>query len=141
MAQLVFLVGKSGMGKSTSLRNLNPEETVIINTDQKALPFKQFGKKYNEATGAISGEPASTTAVVVTTAPWWATTVAGIVTTLGVAYITQTASPAPGETVTDTGGGQGGSGTATRFSQSGLLPILLIGGAAAAYFILKPRKK
>ena len=100
-----------------------------------------FGKKYNEATGAISGEPASTTAVVVTTAPWWATTVAGIVTTLGVAYITQTASPAPGETVTDTGGGQGGEGTQSRFAQSGLLPILLIGGAAAAYFILKPGKK
>jgi energy-coupling factor transporter ATP-binding protein EcfA2 len=48
MAQLVFLVGKSGMGKSTSLRNLNPDETVIINTDQKALPFKQFNLKYNE---------------------------------------------------------------------------------------------
>lgn len=48
MGQLVFLVGKSGMGKSTSLRNLNPEETVIINTDQKALPFKQFSLKYNE---------------------------------------------------------------------------------------------
>jgi ABC-type dipeptide/oligopeptide/nickel transport system ATPase component len=48
MAQLVFLVGKSGMGKSTSLRKLNPEETVIINTDQKALPFKQFSKNYNE---------------------------------------------------------------------------------------------
>jgi hypothetical protein len=44
----VFLVGKSGMGKSTSLRNLNPDETVIINTDQKALPFKQFNLKYNE---------------------------------------------------------------------------------------------
>lgn len=36
------------MGKSTSLRNLNPDETVIINTDQKALPFKQFNLKYNE---------------------------------------------------------------------------------------------
>lgn len=48
MAQLVFLVGKSGMGKSTSLRHLNPDETVIINTDQKALPFKQFNLKYNE---------------------------------------------------------------------------------------------
>jgi ABC-type dipeptide/oligopeptide/nickel transport system ATPase component len=44
----VFLVGKSGMGKSTSLRNLNPDETVIINTDKKALPFKQFNLKYNE---------------------------------------------------------------------------------------------
>lgn len=48
MAQLVFLVGRSGTGKSTSLRNLNHEETVIINTDQKALPFKNFNLKYNE---------------------------------------------------------------------------------------------
>jgi ABC-type dipeptide/oligopeptide/nickel transport system ATPase component len=48
MGQLVYLVGRSGMGKSTSLRNLNPDETVIINTDQKALPFKQFNLKYNE---------------------------------------------------------------------------------------------
>jgi len=48
MGQLVFVVGKSGMGKSTSLRNLNPDETVIINTDQKALPFKQFNQKYSE---------------------------------------------------------------------------------------------
>jgi len=48
MGHLIFLVGKSGMGKSTSLRNLNPDETVIINTDQKALPFKQFNLKYNE---------------------------------------------------------------------------------------------
>jgi hypothetical protein len=47
MAHLVFLVGKSGMGKSTSLRNLNPDDTVIINTDQKALPFKEFAKNYN----------------------------------------------------------------------------------------------
>jgi hypothetical protein len=97
-----------------------------------------FGKKYNEATGAISGEPVSTTAVVVTTAPWWATTVAGIVTTLGVAYITQTASPAPGEIPPITPGDNTG-GAAPR--SSALLPILLIGGAAAAYFILKPAKK
>ena len=51
MAHLVFVVGKSGMGKSTSLRNLNPDETVIINTDQKALPFRKFNEKYNEEKG------------------------------------------------------------------------------------------
>lgn len=51
MATLVFIVGRSGMGKSTSLRNLNPDETVIINTDQKALPFKKFQEKYNEKKG------------------------------------------------------------------------------------------
>jgi hypothetical protein len=51
MGQLCFLVGKSGMGKSTAGRNLNPEETLWINTDQKALPFKKFMEKYNEAKG------------------------------------------------------------------------------------------
>jgi len=47
MGLLVFIVGKSGMGKSTSLRNLNPDETVIINADQKALPFRKFSENYN----------------------------------------------------------------------------------------------
>jgi hypothetical protein len=99
-----------------------------------------FGKKYNESTGAISGEPASTTAVVVTTAPWWATTVAGIVTTLGVAYITSNVNAAPGENITtDTTTNNNTGGAAPR--PNALLPILLIGGAAAAYFILKPSKK
>src|SRR5690606_18587420 len=51
MGQLVFLVGKSGSGKSTSLRNLNSDETVIINTDQKALPFRNFSEKYNSEKG------------------------------------------------------------------------------------------
>lgn len=51
MAQLVFVIGKSGSGKSSSKRNLNEDETVIINTDQKALPFKNFSTKYNEAKG------------------------------------------------------------------------------------------
>jgi hypothetical protein len=48
MGHLVFLVGKSGMGKSTSLRKLDEKETYIINTDQKALPFKRFAEKYND---------------------------------------------------------------------------------------------
>lgn len=51
MAHLVFIVGKSGMGKSTSLRNLNPDETFIFNTDKKPLPFKKFSEKYNEEKG------------------------------------------------------------------------------------------
>jgi len=97
-----------------------------------------FGKKYNEATGAITGEPASTTAVAVTTAPWWATLVGSIVTTLGVAYITSTASAAPGEAPLP-------ADTTTNTNQprtgSALLPIILVGGAAAAYFLLKPSKK
>lgn len=48
MGQLIFIIGKSGSGKSTSLRNLDENSTVIINTDQKALPFRNFKEKYNE---------------------------------------------------------------------------------------------
>lgn len=51
MGQLVFIVAKTGMGKSSSLRNLDENETMLINSDMKALPFKQFGLKYNEAKG------------------------------------------------------------------------------------------
>lgn len=46
MAELVAIVGNSGTGKSTSLRNLNPEETFIISTTGKPLPFKGFKSKY-----------------------------------------------------------------------------------------------
>lgn len=51
MAELVFLIGRSGTGKSTSLRNLNADETIIINSDQKALPFRRFKENYNEEKG------------------------------------------------------------------------------------------
>ena len=51
MGKLVFIVGKSGMGKSTSVRSLNPDETFIMNTDQKPLPFKKFESKYSEEKG------------------------------------------------------------------------------------------
>jgi hypothetical protein len=40
----IFVVGPSGSGKSSSLRNLNPETTIILNTEQKALPFRGSGK-------------------------------------------------------------------------------------------------
>lgn len=48
MAKLVYIVGKSGSGKSTSIRNFNPLETVVINSDAKSYPFKGFEKNYND---------------------------------------------------------------------------------------------
>ena len=51
MGKLVFIVAKSGSGKSTALRNLNPDETFIANTDQKPLPFKKFEDLYSEEKG------------------------------------------------------------------------------------------
>lgn len=46
MATLVFIVAESGKGKSTSLRNLDENQTFIINSDQKVLPFKGAKNKY-----------------------------------------------------------------------------------------------
>lgn len=43
-----MLLGKSGTGKSTSIKGLNPKETVIINTLKKRLPFKGSGSSYNK---------------------------------------------------------------------------------------------
>ena len=40
------IYGESGSGKSTSLRNMNPESTFIISTTGKPLPFRNWKKKY-----------------------------------------------------------------------------------------------
>lgn len=47
MANLIGIVGASGTGKSTSIRNLDPKATYVINTLNKPLPFKGSGKSYN----------------------------------------------------------------------------------------------
>ena len=36
----ILILGPSGTGKSSSLRNCDPESTAILNSEQKALPFK-----------------------------------------------------------------------------------------------------
>lgn len=46
----VIVIGRSGSGKSYSLRNLNPKTTRILNIERKALPFKhsyEFDKNDN----------------------------------------------------------------------------------------------
>lgn len=40
MAQCVMLLGKSGSGKSTSMRNFAHDELAFINVNKKPLPFK-----------------------------------------------------------------------------------------------------
>lgn len=46
MAELIAIVGASGSGKSTSLRNLDPKSTFIINVTGKSLPFPGYKKNY-----------------------------------------------------------------------------------------------
>lgn len=47
MSIATLVLGQSGCGKSTSIRNLNPEETFIIRLIDKPLPFRG-GKVYKE---------------------------------------------------------------------------------------------
>lgn len=46
MAQGILVIAESGAGKSTSIENLDPKETFIINVANKPLPFKGWKKKY-----------------------------------------------------------------------------------------------
>ena len=48
MSNLIVILGGSGTGKSTSFRNLNPDETFVINVLGKPLPFRGYRKLYNE---------------------------------------------------------------------------------------------
>ena len=47
MSNVIVILGESGTGKSTSLRNLNPSETFIVNVLNKPLPFRGYQKMYN----------------------------------------------------------------------------------------------
>jgi hypothetical protein len=47
MSNCTLIIGESGTGKSTSIRNLNPESTFILNILDKPLPFKGYKKHFN----------------------------------------------------------------------------------------------
>lgn len=52
MSIATMILGESGTGKSTSLRNLDPEQTLLIQAVRKPLPFRSINwKPYNKATG------------------------------------------------------------------------------------------
>lgn len=46
---VIGLMGASGEGKTTSLRNLDPKTTFIIDADKKGLPWKGWKTQYNSA--------------------------------------------------------------------------------------------
>lgn len=47
MAKVIAIAGESGSGKTTSLRNLDPTKTYIIDADRKGLSWKGWKKQYS----------------------------------------------------------------------------------------------
>lgn len=47
MAKVICIAGESGSGKTTSLRNLSPDTTYIIDADKKGLSWRGWKKQYN----------------------------------------------------------------------------------------------
>lgn len=56
MARVVLIIGDTGTGKSRSIKNLNPDETYVINVLGKDLPFKGYQKLYNREKKNIKTE-------------------------------------------------------------------------------------
>ncbi len=48
MSRIIAVVGESGSGKSTSMRNLNPQTSVILSPITKELPFQGEWSKENK---------------------------------------------------------------------------------------------
>lgn len=48
MSNLVLVMGESGSGKSTSVKSLDPKETIVFNILGKRLPFKGSAASYND---------------------------------------------------------------------------------------------
>lgn len=47
MAMVIAIMGESGSGKTTSMRNLPPESTMYIDADQKGLSWRGWRSQYN----------------------------------------------------------------------------------------------
>jgi len=47
MANIICIMGDSGSGKTTSMRNLDPGTTLYIDCDKKGLSWKGWKKQYN----------------------------------------------------------------------------------------------
>lgn len=49
MSRVIGIMGESGSGKTTSMRNLDPKTTFYIDCDKKGMSWKGWKKQYNTA--------------------------------------------------------------------------------------------
>lgn len=48
MSKLIAVMGESGAGKTTSMRNLDPKTTMYVDCDKKGLSWKGWREQYNK---------------------------------------------------------------------------------------------
>ena len=48
MSKVICVMGESGSGKTTAMRNLNPAETLYIDCDKKGLSWKGWKTRYSK---------------------------------------------------------------------------------------------
>ena len=48
MSKIIAVMGESGAGKTTSMRNLDPKTTMYIDCDKKGLSWKCWREQYNK---------------------------------------------------------------------------------------------
>ena len=51
MALCITIMGESGSGKTTSMRNLPPEKTLYIDADGKGLQWRGWRQQFNRESG------------------------------------------------------------------------------------------
>lgn len=54
MARVIAIMGESGAGKTTSMRNLDPKTTYYIDSDKKGLSWKGWKTQYNKESSNYS---------------------------------------------------------------------------------------
>ncbi len=64
MARIIGIMGESGAGKTTSMRNLDPATTFYIDCDKKGLSWRGWKTQYNKDNKnyAVTDDPANVTA-------------------------------------------------------------------------------
>jgi hypothetical protein len=60
MSKAILIIGESGAGKTTSLRNLPPKETFYIDADKKGLSWKGWKQQYIANTNYLRTSNAET---------------------------------------------------------------------------------
>lgn len=65
MSRVIAIMGESGSGKTTSMRNLPPEETFYIDCDKKGLSWKGWRKQYSFDKGNYMATDIQNTALAI----------------------------------------------------------------------------